>query len=255
MFGKTNQAESKKWMPWVNLMLLLIVIGGGLFIFTVSGLINTNVWMNNPLFQVIIPSLQLLTYSSIDAINQFGGYSADSAQFWKSGLISAAGLLIAIILAPWLFVKGYFAMEKSEKPNKTVSVWYIGAAVIIISIMVASSQITMNLIQNHDMKNRIEANRSMDELRGVMIGLSFDAAQQLILSPDTDDDATPEVRLESLPSFSEWDKFEIHINEQLGDSVLTLTGTLRDKNLVQALTQRSTVTMRITPQNDTLIHF
>ncbi len=255
MFGKTNQAEPKKWMPWVNLMLLLIVIGVGLFIFTISGLINNNVWMNNPLFQVIIPSLQLLAYASIDAINQFGGFSADTAQFWKSSLISAAGLLIVMILAPWLFVKGYFAMEKPEKPNKTVSVWYIGAAVIIISIMVASSQITMNLIQNHDMKNRIEANRSMDELRSVMIGLSFDAAQQLILSSDADDDATPAFRLESLPSFSEWDQFEIHITEQLGDSVLTLTGTLRDKNLAQALPQRNTVTMRITPQNDTLIHF
>jgi hypothetical protein len=254
MFGKTNQTDSKKWVPWVNLLLLLIIIGGLHFFFTTKGMINKSAWMNNPLFQVIIPSLQIQTYAILDAINQFGGSSSEAAQFRSAGLWSAAGLLIVMILAPWLFVKGYFTMEKSDKPNKLVPVWYTGAAVIVISISVASFQITSYLIQNHDMKHSIEASRSMDELRGVMMDLAFDASQQLILPTAIDDEAASDFRLESLSSFREWEQFEIQITEQLGDSVLTLTGTLRDETLAQSPLSRP-VTMRVTPQNDKVFRF
>jgi hypothetical protein len=62
------------------------------------------------------------------------------------------------------------------------------------------------------------------------------------------------LQLESLPSYSEWEQFEISITEQLGDSVLTITGTLRDKKLVEA-SSKGSVTMRITPKDDELFDY
>ena len=253
MFGKTKHTEPNKWKPWASLTLLLIIIFGFFLIITLTGLINTNkLWF----LQLINPSLPIEAYSNIDAISRFGGDSADIALFWEYGLMSATGLIIVLILAPWLFVKGYFAVEYIEKQSKTVSLWYIGAAIISFSIMITALGFTTSLINNHNVNKNIEANRTVDKMRGVMINIGFEAAQQLILTSDADNDTIPDIRLESLSSFREWDDFEIHLSGQPGDSVLTLTGTLLDENLIARTSSRqSTITISVTPYNDSLIHF
>lgn len=253
MFGKTNFNLFRNRLSRVNVLLLSIIIGG-LLLITALGLINRSLWVINPVFQMITPSFQVLAYYSFDAINQFSGSSSEAAQFWRSGMLSAAGLIIVMILAPWLLVKGYFAMENSDKQNRLVSVWILGASVIVISIIIAVFQIAVNLVQYNDTKNTVEASRSLDELRMVMMDLGYELSQQFILPSVVDDEIPSDLRLESLHSFREWEQFEIHITELLGDSVLTLTGILSDENLARA-SPRSAVFMQVTPQKDSLIRF
>lgn len=256
MSGKINIIGSKKWMPWVNVILIVAVVAGLHFFFTTRTLIDKSVWMNNPVFGMAVPSFDIFRYSIIESIQQFGGSEMESSQFWISGLKSASGLIIVMILAPWLLVKGCLAMEKSGKPDRLIPVWYAGAAAMIVAIGVTGYFLGSNLIHYQGTNEMREASRSMDELRSVMMDLAFDASEQMILPSEAEDVnvSGAGIRLESLPSYREWEQFEILITEQLGDSVLTLTGSLRDQDLAGSSISKP-VTMRITPQNDELFDY
>lgn len=254
MSGKINLLSSKKWIPWA---IVILLVGGTAilhFYLTTQTMINKSVWWNNLVVQTVVPSGELLQYSVIESIRQFSGSEIETAVFWRAAGMSVLGLLIVLILAPWMFVKGYLSMERSGNPDKLIPLWYAGAAVIVVAISSHAYLMGNSLIQHQGNQTMIEASRSTDELRSVMMDLAFDASERMILPSAEEDGEDSVIRLESLPSYREWDQFEILITEQLGDSVLTLTGTLRDENMAQASVSRP-ITMRITPQNDELFDY
>jgi len=254
MTEKTDQTSSKKWIPWVIVILLVGAAAGTHYYFTTQTMISKSAWWNNLVVQIVIPSFDISQYSIIESINQFGGSETESAQFWMSAGMSVMGFLIVLILAPWMLVKGYLKMEKSVNPDKLIPVWYAGAAVIVIAISSNAYYLSSYLTQHNENKTRIEARRATDELRNTMMNLAYDASELMILSSEKDYGNAGEVSLKMLPSYRELGQFEISIQEQLGDSVLTISGSLRDENMASKAI-RDPVTIRITPKKDELFDY
>ncbi|PWN05441.1 hypothetical protein [Rhodohalobacter mucosus] len=246
--------NSKKWIPWAIVILLVAGIAGAHFYFTTQTLISKGVWWNNPVVQTVVTSSEIQQYSIIESIRQFGGSGMEAAEFWRAAGMSVLGLVIVLILAPWMLVKGYYKMERSGNPDKLIPMWYAGAAVIVVAIGSYGYLFSVNLVNNQHNQAMIEAGRSTDQLRSVMMDLAFDASEWMILSSEQDAGDAATISLESLPTYREWEQFEISITEQLGDSVLTITGSLRDENLAGAALAKP-VTMRITPQKDELFDY
>ena len=254
MSGKINQTSSKRWIPWAIVILLVGVTAGLHYYFTTQTMIDKSVWWNNLMVQIVVPSTEIMQYSIIESINQFGGSETESDEFWLSAGMSVLGLLIVLILAPWMLVKGYQSMERNDNPDKLIPVWYAGAAVIVVAISSYAYLLSALMPQHDENKTIIEAQRTSNELQSIMMDLAFDASEFMILSSKKDYGNAGVVSLESLPSYSEWEKFEISIQEQLGDSILTISGSLRDENLA-IKSKDSIVTMRITPMKDKLIYY
>jgi len=254
MSGKINQTSSKKWIPWAIVILLVGVTAGLHFYFTTQTMIDKSVWWSNAVVQIVVPSTEIMQYSIIESINQFGGSETESAEFWLAAGMSVMGFLIVLVLAPWMLVKGYESMERSDNPDKLIPVWYAGAAVIVVAISSYVYLLSAFLPQHNENKTVIEAQRTTNELRSVMMDLAFDASEFMILPSEKDYGNAGVVSLESLPSYRKWEQFEISIQEQLGDSILTISGSLRDENLASKSID-STVTIRITPRKDKLFDY
>ena len=217
-------------------------------------------WISSMINAGVTPSYELVKYTTIEAINQFGGRETETMEFLKSALATSVGLFVILVLAPWLFANGYRKLEAEEEeleeangqePARSAG-WYISATLLVLSILIAGTHaVTRSVIHQNNVQSA-EASRTMDELRSVMMDLAFDVSEQMIQASDGIEDQR--IILESLPSYKEWEVFDIDISNQESDSLITMTGIVVSGPASENL-DKNTVTVHVTPWEDELFDY
>jgi hypothetical protein len=254
MSGKTNLKTT--WMPWLIVGLMAAAVTGIIYLFTMEfRIISADGWISSLISAGVTPSYEMVKYTTIEAINQFGGGETETVQFLKSALATSVGLFLILILVPWLFANGYRKLEseeeKFEEPVRSAG-WYISATLLVLSILIAGTHaVTQVVIQQKNVQSA-DASRSLDELRSVMMDLAFDVSEQMIQSLSRSEEQR--IVLESLPSYKDWETFDIEISNQESDSLITLTGIVVSGPASQNV-DKKTITVHVTPWDDELFDY
>ncbi len=229
----------KPALPWIIVVLLGVVITGLNYLITYQFDLGISRSILSLWAAGAIPSTELLQFSVRLAIEQFGGGEFTAVEYFTSGAISAAGLLLLMIIAPYLFIKGYQKIETTGSEYRPVS-WYIGATILVIGMTLSLSHLTSGFFANVHNNRLIEASRSQDQLRGQLMDLAFDAAGVMILPHEygggagsfnnlpAENGGTRSITLQDLPSYTDGGRFEFLIDGEISDSSFTVTGYIKE---------------------------
>lgn len=229
--------STKPFLPWLIVVLLVVIFL--LIIYMITSYLQTGYarQLQSVLYSLgAIPVFELFTFSILDSISRFGGTEATLAETARPLAISAGGLILMMVLAPWWLTR---SAERSEQegPQKRGVTWYAGAALILCGITVSAYQGVRFTMTATEIERGIEANRTVDELRNQLITLAYDAAELMLLpaelgggegsfltlpGPDGEPRA---IELGDLPSYGDIDRFRISIDGEITDHTLRLTGT------------------------------
>jgi hypothetical protein len=229
--------KTNSFLPWTLVLLsvtLLIMV-----VFLLSDFLNrvVNTELQNVLFTLVAsPGFELVRYTTLEAIRQFGGSDMSTLETLRSLIASAAGLSLLMIIAPYWLVKGYRRLEQNELSGRGFT-WYAGAVVLLLGITIPAYHVVQFTQSSPEIDQAIESSRVMDELRTQMTSLAYDASERMILPPEQGggggsflalpgpDGETRPLTLEELPSYNDSGRFHIYVNDEVTDSTLQFTGT------------------------------
>lgn len=220
----------KIYIPWINAFLIVSILYILYFVFREN--------FYHPTFSQIVPvfkspSMGLFGFSVKHAIQQFAGPTPQES-FGIHYLISGAGLILLMILAPYLMATSYQNMNTSDSSQKNI-VWYTGVTILLVAISSSFIGIvfaTKSFITNK--KSGIEINQN-DALRSNLITLAFEASNKMILPQEigggngsftnfsTSNGDTRTITLDDIQTHQNMDEFQFLIQD-ISDSTLTIIG-------------------------------
>lgn len=221
----------KIYIPWINAILIVSILYFLYFVFrdnfqhlTYSRIINI----------LSAPSMELLGLSVRQALQQFGGPTIQESAFGLPLLFTAGGLILLMILAPYLMATSYQNMNTSDSSQKNIA-WYTGVTILLLAISASFIGIVISSQTFVNTKSGVEINRSDAELRDNLRSLAFEASNQMIFPHElgggngsftdftTSSGESRNITLDDLQSHQNMNGNQFVIQD-ISDSTLTIIG-------------------------------
>lgn len=161
------------------------------------------------------PTIVILSFATIDAINIFGGDMAEGFSFnWRTASIYL-NVILYLMLGPYLFLKG-FIKAKSDPNRAKPWYWYIGGAICIGSLLIIPVEINhIRVFQN--VGDSVEESRQSDLMRSELAEVGFATAEYEILEDGVHDSFNiGQLNLKDL-------KYEYSVEQIQSDSLLIIS--------------------------------
>ena len=180
------------------------------------------------------PSAPLLRYTTIHAINQFGGEM--STEGFNSALLTGlTGVAVIFVVAPTFMAFGYKKSKDSEKLLHPAT-WYLGTGIVIAAVIIGIYSSINWVNSDKSIAKFADQQHASDQLQFELIDLYFDAAVQAILPHEkgggdgaftnfvAEDGSTRNIQLSDLPRYNPDSEFGFAISDNITDSTITIIG-------------------------------
>ena len=252
----------KPFLPWINVGLIIVILVSARYLFSsVLNLGSADRWISIGFNLTILPGWEILRYTTLETINWFGGSEYPYSQFLKSAAVSAAALVVLLILVPWFFVRGF--VHNPSEPNPSGIMWSLATPVLIIGIAVSTFHVTQVSIIHTDNMQRAESSRTADQLRNYMMNVAFDASEWWILPEESGGGNGSFFNIDDqallLSDFESYDPdhpdFQLSIEEIPSDSTMILNGVWAGPDAAEADEPVHRFKIEVTPFNDSLFRY
>lgn len=221
----------KIYIPWINAVLIVSILYILYFVFrdnfhhlTYSRIIN--------IFSA--PSMELLGLSVRQALQQFGGPTIQESAFGLPLLFTASGLILLMIIAPYLMATSYQNINTSDSSQRNIA-WYSGVTILLLAISASFIGIVISSQTFVHTKSGVEINQNDAALRSNLRTLAFEASNKMILPQEigggngsfthfsTSNGNSRSITLDDLQSHQSMEEFQFLIQD-ISDSTLTIIG-------------------------------
>ncbi|MDR9418734.1 hypothetical protein [Gracilimonas sp.] len=223
----------KDWNPWVKA--ILIAIGIELLFSFITSILSVNIreYLVDIGFVFALPALKISGYETAQAILNFSGDHKDLTEFAQTAITTGISVFVIFIVGPYLLLRGYKQSDQSENPKQRSWSWYIGAIMIMMTMIPAilSSVIGTKVYMNT--KESMEDSRQKDLLNAELMDLALDASYKIFMPQEkgggegsfTNMTTNSEnIKLEHLDSYEESSMFDFKIQGEVTDSSFTIVG-------------------------------
>ncbi|MEX0647310.1 MAG: hypothetical protein WEA56_00270 [Balneolaceae bacterium] len=225
----------KLFLPWINVILVTGILISLAILAANAGGSFINRWVLGLSTMGAVPSASLLDYSVMRAIARFGGNELSSPEFLTAFLTAGTGLVLLVIIAPFLMARGYEKMEKDGGQHRGLA-WYTGSCLLVLAISTSVFATVASVQLGKNINKSAAESRSSDLLRAELMGLAFDAAGLMVLPQDfggghgsftnfsSEENHPRNITLNDLDSYREDSEFHFSLHDNVTDSSIIIVG-------------------------------
>lgn len=180
------------------------------------------------------PSMIVIEFSTINAINQFGG-DMRMEGFDSAVLLGLAGIAIIFVIAPTLILFGYKKTDTSDRTFRPAA-WHFGTGIVLVAVGFGLYSSISFSSSKDNLTEASERHNALDQLQFELIDFYFDASAKAILPQEkgggdgqftnfiADDGSRRNIQLDDLDRYNPDSPFDFVISEDISDSTISITG-------------------------------